>query len=217
MDPATVSMIAGGASSAANIWSAERANKTNIALSREQMQFQERMSSTAHQREVADLRKAGLNPVLSAGGSGASSPSGSQANVTPFQVEDLGQKFASAKLLKEDLVNRQADTRLKASSSAAQDATKDVAIKELKKKDAEIERERQQTQLLRTENRMRGQEADWVDKNKSWYTPMKNVLPLIQQGTGSINNIMDSFNPFKKIGKLFGSDNPGNPRHHNLP
>lgn len=75
---AAAPVIAGGLS----FLGGERRNNAQVASAKSQMDFQERMSSTAHQRQVKDLRAAGLNPILSAKYGGASSPGGAQAQIT---------------------------------------------------------------------------------------------------------------------------------------
>ncbi len=71
----------GGAAAYGQYLGNKKANEMSRDMSREQMAFQERMSSSAHQRETVDLEKAGLNRILSLGGSGASSPGGAMPNV----------------------------------------------------------------------------------------------------------------------------------------
>jgi hypothetical protein len=93
MDP-TAALIMGGASLLGGSIRNREAKKASAA----QMAFQERMSNTAYQRAMADMRKAGLNPILAGKLGGASTPTGSTYNPTNIGAEAVQGAMTGAQI-----------------------------------------------------------------------------------------------------------------------
>jgi pyridoxal biosynthesis lyase PdxS len=70
-------IIAGGISSAGQA----QANAANERIAKDNRSFQERMSNTSYQRAMADMKKAGLNPMLAFKQGGASTPAAATATM----------------------------------------------------------------------------------------------------------------------------------------
>ena len=92
MTPANALMLMAGA----DVIGGHMANTAQIASARQQMQFQERMSSTAYQRAMQDMREAGLNPMLAAKVGAASTPAGAMPQIRNVLGEAVGRMSSAA-------------------------------------------------------------------------------------------------------------------------
>lgn len=111
-----------------NLDSAKAANEMTEKQAQINRDFQERMSNTAHRREMADLQAAGMNPLLTMTGSGASTPAGGSGSFQAAHVENalsgMGTAAKDAIGLKQAIESTKANINLTNKQAATADAAR---------------------------------------------------------------------------------------------
>lgn len=186
----------------------EQANKMNVKLAQDQMAFQERMSNSAYQRGMEDMKKAGLNPMLAFSQGGASSPSGASTTVAPTTRTKLAEFAMSSALGIKGLQQQQQgiDNQIEGTTSQI-NLNKTASAKQI----AETEKAQVETALAKKDLPAAKLKGD-----------------LSEQASGVIRKIIDSVNNSAKSGKdarektvkVLGLEDPSTkplinkPKHH---
>lgn len=150
------------------------------SLQESQQNWLEEMSNTAHQREMEDLRNAGLNPLLTAmGGSGASTPTSGMGNVGLTDDGGKIQNGISTAIQLRQQKNQDIQTKAQVNNLNAQTDT------EATKQKVNIAEEA----LKKSETLLNNKNLTWFDKKQAMALRNMGSQILLNEATASANQM----------------------------
>lgn len=181
---------------AANIIGGADANRKNIHEARRARRWQETMYNTAHQREVEDLREAGLNPILSANSGAASgqSPVGQADNIMASGVSS----GLDAMRLKKEIAATDSQIAYNETAAKAQAASAGRDQATAKQVDAATRALEAQIPAIKAKARVDKRQADWDNEALDY----DNIQKRVNGFMGTINSGKELLNPWGKGERL---------------
>jgi hypothetical protein len=185
---------AAGISTAGNLAATGMTNQANAQQASQAQAFSERMSNTAYQRSTADMKAAGINPILAFSQGGASSPVGQQATMQAPDVGKIGEAAISTafekKRLDAELANKNSSTTLNSAATMTEleRSKKEASSAKSEALIAQALEANQPAKLTEAKTRAKAAKAD-LD-----HATLTNITRKIGENLGNINPLKGVIN-----------------------
>lgn len=177
-----------------------KTNDFNAWQSQMNRDYQERMSSTAWQRGVADMRAAGINPMLAVSQGGATAPSGSSASGVTSSYENPMKGISSAiQLLELSNLQKQGkllDSQIRKTTIEGSSSGIEATIRALQIPGYETENEIDKSEY--------GRKLRYVNRVLPTVGSASDVAGLLFKGLKKPSNIVPGGSVNTKTGEIYG-------------